>query len=228
MGISTSQQSLRAIREDLDLPAAGSARERAVMNKVNKTGGNIALSEYAGNVAGLQHQMDRNPSYGNGAPWKKRRDECSGHYAIQRWGSAYMSGGVAYCESVELGLGGGDSGHEWRQCGTVLESGSYELTGTSFGEWDPYYRIIEHHTQIVSNTDGFLEGAQTIHFNSIIKGYSQNGDTYNWNLSTTGPITLSTSSPYVTIIGRNIAKSGGGGDMRSHTHNWRNMRLTKV
>ena len=228
MGVSTSQQSLKAIRADLGLSESGSARDRAVMNKVNKSGGSIALSEYAGNVLGLQHEMDRQPSYSNNAAWQKTKDICSGHYAVQRWGSAYMSGGVAYCKSVELGLGGGDSGHEWRQCGTVLESGSYELTGSSFAEWDPYYRIIEHHLLICCNSDGFLEGDQTLPLNIIYKGYSQDGDTYSWDLSTTGPITLSTSHPYVTLIGRNIAKSGGAGDMREHTHNWRNMRLTKV
>ena len=226
MGVSRSQQSLNAIRADLGLPEAGSARERAVMNKVNKTGGNIALSEYSGNILGLQHVMDRGPSLQNG-DWQKTKDICSAHYAVQRWGSGYMSGGVAYLTSVELGGGGGDSGHEWRQLGMVLEDGNYELTGTSFAEWDSSYRIIEHHTQIVCNENGFLVGRNTIAFDSIRKDVSSNGNTYTWNLAATGPITLSTSKPYVTLIGRNIAKSGGVFGTE-HTHNWRNMRLTKI
>ena len=228
MGVSSSQQSLKAIRADLGLPEAGSARERAVMNKVNKTGGNIAFSEYAGNIVGLQHVMDRQPTYTNDNDWKKTRDVCSGHFFLVRNGQAYMSGGVAYCQCTERDAWSGDSGYEYRQLGRVLESGDYELTGKSFATWDQFYRIIEHHNQIVCHSNGWLEGSQTIPFNSVVKGYSQNGDTYNWNSSLTGRITLSTSHPYVTLIGRNIAKAGGDGTQPQFTHNWRNMRLKKI
>lgn len=228
MGVSTSQQSLKAIRSDLGLSGSGSARERAVMNKINKTGGNIALSEYAGNVLGLQHEMDRQPSYTNDNDWQKARDVCSGHFFLVRNGNVYSSGGVAYCQCTERDLWSGDSGYEYRQLGKVLESGSYELTGTSYMEGTGSYNIIQHHNVIVANSTGWLEGDQTIPLNYIEQARRTGGETVNWNRTRTGPITLSTSHPYVTLIGRNIAKAGGNGQQSRWTHNWRNMRLTKI
>jgi hypothetical protein len=70
MGIPSASASLTAVREDLDLPAAGLITERAVLNKVCKQIPPVNLAGFRGNILGLQLYVEK--AYG-GVTWAKKK-----------------------------------------------------------------------------------------------------------------------------------------------------------
>lgn len=230
MSISSSQASLRAVRADLDLSEAGSIREKAVLNKVNKTGGNISLSEFKGNLVGQQLTIDTAPQ-NNESNWKKKRYEGSGHTFLT------ATGGVSITETIKVGItvrpsggdyiSGDDRGHEYRVIGKCEESGTYRLTGKSFGRFDgssgTSYNNGQLHVMVVSHSSGWLSGTSTTNYYAELTKKNGGRDERSWSET----FTLSTSRPYVTLILRNIQKAGGS-PSKTWQHDFWDFRIEKV
>ena len=230
MSVSSSQASLKAVRADLDLSEAGSIRERAVLNKVNKTGGNIILSEFKGNVLGQQLIVDTAPM-NNESSWKKKRYEGSGHTFLTATGNVFVT------ETIKVGItarpSGGDSisgddrGHEYRVIGRCDENGTYRLTGMSFGRFDgssgTTYNNGQLHVMVVSHSSGWLSGTSTTNYYAELTKKNGGRDERAWSET----FTLSTSLPYVTLILRNIQKAGGSYS-QTWQHDFWNFRIEKV
>ena len=199
MGVSSTQASLQAVRQDLDLPAAGSMSERAVLNKVNKQSGPVSLAEYKGNVFGTQLVL--HTEWG-GKPWKRIRDESSGHMYITRAGSnVYVAGNKI---KVQVQEETGDNGMEARLIGKVTESGRYRLTGKSYGRFSGYHDYTYMHVYLISNRDDYLLGV-----NKTDVRWENNKFFADGEKSHSFDVDLTTDRPYVTLILRQINKYGG-------------------
>ena len=73
MSISSSEASLQAVRQDLDLSASGPITDRAVMNKVNKQSTPVSLADFRGNLLGQQLLVTQE-GFGDHSVWNKKRD----------------------------------------------------------------------------------------------------------------------------------------------------------
>ena len=217
MGVSSTQASLQAVRQDLDLPAAGSMSERAVLNKVNKQSGPVSLAEYKGNVFGTQLEVFK--CWG-GNQWRKLRWETSAHiFNFVTGANAYVSGNKIGLTAMGQGASG-DSGSELRIINTVSESGSYRLTGKSFGRYGNY-DAGQIHIQVIANATGYLEGVNNVLISrTITSAFGRGEKSHSFDLS------LSTSQPYITLILRNIIKSSP--DTGTYTHDFWDWKLEKI
>lgn len=208
MAILRGTVSLKAVRQDTDLDAAGGLAQRAVRNKTQQNSGTIRLGNNRGNVLGIQYDT-HNPAVGG---WWTQRDKTSGHGYLTNNSTRkdiYTNGSRVFVPCA--GNYGVDIAMEARCTGLVSESGNYRLTGNSFGEIDDRYRNQEMHIDVVSNTYDYLTGPQTLSLNKIITTDWMYGDrTHNYTLS------LSTSRPYVTLTLRNVHKGGGGAQLTTH------------
>ena len=205
MGIKAASASLRAVREDLDLSANGGMLERAVRSKANQRTGSVSLAKFKGNICGQQNQINSNLL--NNKPWTQVRYETAASYYLTKSGIVTPINDSHYWISVVEGGGGtdlDDRGTETRLLGKVLESGTYRITCRAVGRFDTNYNVIGLDFDVVSNATGYLQGAQemTMHHRERSVEPSK---TFNWNKT----FTLSTSKPYITVICRNIAFSGG-------------------
>lgn len=205
MGVKSTEASLRAVRADLDLSATGGMLERAVRSKANQRTGSVSLAKFKGNICGQQNQI--NNSLLNDKPWTPVRYETASAYYIQKSGIATPINDSHYWISVIEGGGGidlDDRGTEVRLLGKVLESGTYRITCRAIGRFDTAYNVIGLDLDVISNATGYLQGAQEINMHIREREVAES-KTFNWNKT----LTLSTSKPYVTVICRNIAFSGG-------------------
>lgn len=216
MAVSSSQVSLKAVRQDLDLSAAGSMTERAVLNKVNKRSGPVSLSEFKGNVFGTQLVLHKN---WGGLPWKQIRYESSGHLYEDRYGSdVFVSGNKIVVRVYE---NDDDNGMEARLLGKIEQSGSYRLTGKSFGRFSNYHTNTYLHVNLISNSSGYLSGTQNIDYRYEQNKYFAEGDkSYNTTVS------LTTARPYITLVLRQINKYGG--QLQTFDIDFWNWKLEKV
>jgi hypothetical protein len=218
MGVSSTKASLRAVREDLDLGGAGSILERAVLNKVNKRSGPVSLAEYKGNILGTQLILHK--AWG-GSPWKKIRNESSGHDYIDSANSdVYVSGNkicVAVCELL------GDNGMEARLIGKVTESGRYRLTGKSYGRFSPYHKWGQLHIYCIANPAGYLSGTNKIKYGLELDSTSGSGQkTHSVEFN------LDTGDPYITLCLRQINKYGGSIEYLTLVHDFWDWKLEKI
>lgn len=204
MGIKAASASLRAVRQDLDLSATGGMLERAVRSKANQRTGSVSLAKFKGNICGQQNQINSNLL--NGKPWTPVRYETASAYYIGKSGIATPIDDSHYWISV---IEGGstindDRGTETRLLGKVLESGTYRATCRAIGRFDTQYNVIGLDFDVISNATGYLQGAQEVncHFRERKTAASQ---TFNWSKT----FSLSTSKPYITVVCRNIAFTGG-------------------
>ena len=199
MGVSSTQASLRAVRQDLDLSAAGSMSERAVLNKVNKQSGPVSLAEYKGNVLGTQLAL--HTEWG-GNPWKKIRNESSGHMYITSYGgNVYVSGNKIKVQVYEAS---GDNGMEARLIGKVTERGRYRLTGKSIGRFSGMHRNTYMHVYLITNKDDYLSG-----INKTDVRWEGGSSDADGQKSHSFDVDLTTDRPYATLILRQINKYGG-------------------
>ena len=220
MGVSSSQASLRAVRQDLDLSSTGNMTERAVMNKINKQSGPINLAEFKGNILGTQLEVYKCWG-GPGREWKKRRWETGAvGYATLAGANAGVSGNRLQMTATEQGLDGGDAGMEARICGRVLESGIYRLSGKSFGRFSQYYSTGQLHINLITTRTDYLAGILNNVVYEVHSKMFANGEK-SWSYD----ISLNTSEPYVTLVLRNILKDGGRGD--TWTHDFWDWKLVK-
>lgn len=225
MGISSTEASLRAIREDLDLPAAGSIDERAVLNKINKPYLPVSLSEYKGNILGTQLYIPGGDSPLEEIQWPKRRDEAFATYYGEKRGWVRVSGDRIQIEQADQIGNAYDYGTEFRICGKVLEDGKYRLTGTAYGDFAVAYDNQNHaqmHIQLLASTDDYLSGYQLLLVNKTYYARNTSDDTfYEDNL-----VDLSTKQPYVTFICRYIM-SWQGRTTQTYTHEFTDFKLVK-
>ena len=223
MGVSSTEASLRAVREDLDLPAAGSMSDRAVLNKVCKQSGPVSLAEYKGNILGTQLYIPGGTQPLEQSQWPKRRDESFATYYIARNGYVRLSGDRIQIEQQDISGNNGDYGTEARICGKVLEDGRYRLTGTAYAQFaaSPGNGIhAQLHVQLIATTNDYLSGLQSLLVNDVY--YRGGGTTFNINKF----VTLSTSKPYIALIFRYIM-SGQGATTNRYTHEFTNFKLVK-
>jgi hypothetical protein len=206
--------SLRQIREDVGLSASGSAREVAVLHKVLKTGGNVAMSEYRGSIYGMQLTQDKS-TLDFAYPWNPK---LYNHQVIRfgsNQGSASVNGNKILLTSYQMDF---DQGPEMRTEGTVLESGSYRFTAKCYTAG--VNNRHETHVCLASNADGYLSGAETIHINSILTGQAR-------EVTFDRIFNLTTDQPYITLIGRAICKTGAY-TMNGATSKFYDYKLVKV
>lgn len=221
MGVSSSQASLKAVRQDLDLAAAGDMLERPVLNKVNKQAGPINLADFKGNILGTQLEVYKCWG-GPGREWKKRRWETGAvAYATVAGANAVVSGNRLQMIAREQGLDGGDAGVEARICGRVLENGTYRLSGKSLGRFSQYYSTGQLHINLITTVSDYLAGP----LNNVVYQV-HNKNFANGEKSWSYDISLTTSEPYVTLVLRNILKDGGRGD--TWTHDFWDWKLVKI
>jgi hypothetical protein len=211
--------SLRQIRQDVGLPASGSARETAVLNKAGARDGNVAMSEYRGNIYGMQLTQDKSTLV-SGTAWNPK---LYNHQVIRfqsTSGDASVKNKKVSLTSYQKSY---DQGPEMRGEGKVLESGSYRFTATI--EVAPErYKLAECHVSVVSNATNFLSGAETVHLNSINTEHLSATPT---TVTFTRTFTLSTSQPYITLIGRAISKAGSSTN-QAYTHKFYDYKLVKL
>jgi hypothetical protein len=215
MGIPKGSVSLKAVRADLDLPANGGMVERAVRNKTQQNSGSVSLSQNSGNILGIQYDT-YNPSYGSA--WTVR-NRTSGHGYLTNQVSISTDGTRVFIPCRDNYSD--DVGVEARCNGIVAESGSHVLAGSTFGEYDTRYYNGEIHIVLVTNSAGYLQGAQNLAHETYLNSTWGKGEkTHSFNVN------LSTSLPYITLTFRNIHKSGGAGALTTH-HFW-NWTLRKT
>lgn len=201
MGIPSASASLTAVREDLDLPTAGTITERAVLNKVNKQVPPVSLAAFRGNILGTQLYLTK--AY-QGQVWQKKKDQTSEHFYITATEGLSIKGNRIALAATGQGASG-DSGMEARIVGTVAESGRYRLSGNT----DCNYGRVgnEMHHYLITNTLGYLNGVNNVvlqkeHTEAFGKGEK------SWSYD----VDLATDHPYVTFVIRNVHKSGNYGD----------------
>ena len=224
MGLKLNGTSLKAALMDLDLAATGNMTNKRIKDKAVQRTGPVSLKSMQGNLCGSQMKLNMTPFNNGDAHWLKRRDETSIHSYLSRTGSAALVGDSHYTLTVvESGGGGGDRGTEARLVGTCTESGTYHLTGSATARFDGnYYNLIEIHCVVVSNQSDYLVGNQVLSHNFFEAGMSASKN-FTWNFY----FTLSTAYPYVTVIMRNIAKSGGSPG-RTYTHDFYNTKVMRI
>jgi len=210
VSISSSQVSLVALRQDLDLSANGNMTERAVLNKNIQTSAPVSLADFKGNVLGNQLYVNK-AEFGQGGTWPKRRYEGSAHPYIAKAGDVRVSGNKILVSCTEGGAGGGDRGTEYRAIGFCNEPGSHRLTGTSFGRFSSYYNTGEMHIYLIANGNGYLSGLQRV----LVRkegGYINLGGQQSHSFD----VQISENLPYITLVLRYIQKDGGRGDTFQH------------
>ena len=224
MGISSTEASLRAIREDLDLPAAGSIDERAVLNKINKPYLPVSLSEYKGNILGTQLYIPGGTMPKPEDQWPKRRDESFATYYGGRGGYVRLSGDRIQVQVQDTTTMVGDYGTEVRICGKVLEDGQYRLTGTAYGDFPDHpsnnSQHAQLHVQLLANAGDYILGIYDLLVDDVY--IKRNGSTFD----TDRTVNLSTSKPYITLIFRYIITGSGIGS-EFYTHEFTNFKLVK-
>ena len=216
MSISSSQVSLRALRQDLDMSANGRMRERPIWNKDGqKTSGNISLAAYKGNLLGGQLAITGSA---NATP-SNRQYGYTGFWPANG-GTPSISGNEIRTYSRMTGAGGGDASSEYRVSGYCSESGTYRLTGQLNFNMSGYYRVQSWQVAVVSSSSGYMAGATEV---QVVASGNFTGVT-----SLNRTFSLSASKPYVTLILYSITKSGGDPSEGTFATSWTDIKVVKV
>ena len=215
MGVSKSQASLKAVRQDLDLSAGGSILERPVLNRVNKQNGPINLSEHKGVAMGAQLTITGNWN----APPNLRYNGYKGFYpAIS--GNPYISGNTIILEAGLSGAGGDDGSCEYRCPFRVTENGSYRLTCNLEFNQDTYFRLTRWQAAVVTSATGYLSG--TINYDLLQYGSGNQNGPRSWDVS------LTTSRPYGVVVLYAVRNGGGDPSKPKSYSKWTNTELVKL
>ena len=216
MGVSSASADLRAVRQDLDLPAAGSITERAVMNKICRQSPPVDLASFKGNILGTQLLIKN--IWGGSAVWEKKRDHTTGHFYISpQGGTTGITGDrlQVNCTSQDAY----DIGMELRILGKVTEDGTYRFSGKSFGRFAGNFNYM--HIYLITNSLGYLNGVNNLVLqNEYSSAFADGEKSWSFNVS------LSTTQPYVTAIFRNVFKAYSYGD--NTTMDFWDWKLEKV
>ena len=229
MGIGAGNVSQSAVLSDLDL-SAGSIRQRAVLNRVGKTGGTMSLSEHRGVACAPQliisggwntTPTSRNQGYARYFPFEF--DDPKGEIATFPNGKVYVciKGGPAF----------GNSTSEHITPFKVTESGTYRLTGSvAATEYYPGFGgLSKHQVAVISSSSSYLAGNSNYDITlqgSYLDGNGWENRTYNQTFS------LTTSRPYACLILYSISSSPVFGATNINTTiasaTYSNMRVAKV
>jgi len=210
MGVGLGNVSLKAVRQDVDLSAAGGMRERAMQNKYGQESGNVSLAGYKGNMNCIQFAPLAGNQFQQTWPPVGRYNGAGASY-IQASGTVTKSGKAVRCSAAGKGLGGGDCGMEYRFISRVTENGIYRFTVTSkINKSITSDRYNQIHINVIANPNGYLVG-----LNDVVVQYEQRATNHGFVYPNWSPVTqswdfpLSTSKPYITVIFRNIQLDGG-------------------
>ena len=216
MSVSSSQVSLRALRQDLDLSATGPMIDRAILNRDGQRNtGNVRLSDYKGSITGVQlfitPTANATPSLRHNGYW--------GFYPSSG-GTPTISGTTIRTYSTMTGAGGPDASSEYRVSGKVDETGTYRLTGRLNFSRSTYYNNQSWQVAVVGSASGYLSGVTT---NEVIFGGSSVGP-----VSIDRTVSLTTSRPFITLIVYSITNSGGNFSEGQFTTTWNDLKLVKA
>ena len=215
MSVSSTQVSLRALRQDLDLSANGGMRDRAILNRDGqRSSGNVRLSDYKGSLTGGQLTVIGG---GNATP-NLRYDGYWGYYPASG-GTPSISGTTIRTYSTMTGFGGSDTSSEYRVSGYVNEGGTYRLTGNLNFSRSTNYANQSWQVAVVGSATGYLSGVTR---NELLFSGDTKGD-YTINRT----VDLITSRPYITLILYSITRSGGNSAEGQFTTTWNNLKLVK-
>ncbi|MCH1602102.1 MAG: hypothetical protein L7S57_04580 [Luminiphilus sp.] len=215
MSVSSSQASLRALRQDLDLSANGSMRETSILNRDGqRSSGDVRLSDYKGSLTGGQLRI---AGAGNATP-NLRYNGYWGFYPANG-GQPNISGNTIRTYSRMTGYGGEDASSEYRVSGYVNESATYRLTGEVTFTRSGNYRVQSWQVAVVGSASGYLSGIKR---NELLLA-GDNPGTHPIN----SIVSLTTSRPYITLVVYSITKDGGNFSEGSFTTTWKNLKLVK-
>ena len=215
MSIPRGQVSLKQVRQDLDLSAAGSIRDRAVLNRVNKRSGPISLSDHKGVAMGAQLTIVGN---WNDPPNLRYNGYKTFYPSVS--GEPSISGNTIITVAGNTGAGNGDS-----SCGYVCpffvsESGSYTLLCDIEFNADLYYSLTQWQVSVITSPDGYLAGSTNLDLNKGTNRDIKGPLSYSVNLTT--------SRPYGVVVLYAIAKGGGNSSMPPSYARYTNTRLVKA
>lgn len=220
----SSQPSLVQARQDCDLSASGSLKERPLRNRVSKNSGSMNLASLANSVVGQQLWI---PDGWNNTSFSRNKTN-------KGWGSSVlMTNAAVDVQGNEISLRGrnnsaGDQYLEARMPGRITDSGQYRLTGSftvsskaaqGYGSNQIYGQVA-----VVGNQSGYLSGAQTLH---LTKEYGTNnfgGYTYGIN----EVVSLSNLRTYVTVIFYYIVKGTVPNGTADQDFRFSNVKLVKI
>lgn len=206
MGVSSTEASLRAVRQDLDLSAAGSILERPVLDKANKQSGPVSLAEYKGNILGTQLSLDKG-SWNGG--WSALRDRTScHHYGVYPDPAPPIDiVGREILIQMPGSSSSGDRGSEIRITGRVGESGTYRLTGKFKASLTPQLGG-QLHVDLLASSSHYLSGTTDVVLSDLYEAVpGQSPGSLGPETIYDKTCTLSTSKSYVTLILRNVQKA---------------------
>lgn len=228
MGISKGNVSQSAVLSDLDL-GAGSFRQRAVLNRAGKTGGNMSLSDHRGVACAPQlivsggwnnQPTSSNQGYARYFP-TEYNETPKGTIATFPSGNAVfltMQGGAMY----------GNSTSEHITPFKVTEGGTYRLTGSvSATEHYPgAIGISQHQVAVVSSSSNYFSGTQV--YDIVLNGTYLDGSGWE-NRTYNNTFSLTTSRPYACLILYCISFSPGyeNNNRPIATATYRDMRIKK-
>ena len=217
MGVSKGDVSQSAVLSDLDL-GAGSFRQRAVLNRAGKTGGNMSLSDHRGvacatqlNSFNVNDAVVKNTNTGFGSYWPSLA------------GQGYVSGKQIVLTARYSGGGGPDGTSAHNTNFKVTESGTHQITGTI--DWtseDSYYNTYWQ-VAIVTASSGYLAG--TINNDLFYEGgqFSSSGIvTFNQTVN------LTTARPFATMILYAVRKSGGNASLPESVAKFYDFKVVKL
>ena len=110
---------------------------------------------------------------------------------------------------------------EARLIGRVSESGTYRLTGKSFGRFSGYHDNTYMHIYVISNKDDYLAG-----LNKTDVRWEQNRTFADGEKSHSFEFDLTTDRPYITLILRQINKYGG--QLNTYVFDFWDWKLEKI
>lgn len=216
MSVSSSQVSLRALRQDLDLSANGSMSQIEILNRDGqRSSGDVRLSDYKGSLTGGQLRI---AGAANATP-NLRYNGYWGFYPSSG-GQPNISGTSIRTYSRMTGAGGGDASSEYRVSGYVDESATYRLTGEVTFTRSSNYNNQSWQVAVVGSASGYLSG---ITRNEMLWA-GQNPGTYPINRT----VSLTTSRPFITLVVYSITQSGGNFAEGAFTTTWKNLKLVKL
>ena len=222
MGIAkTGNVSLTALRQDLDMSAAGSMYERAILNKDGqRSSGNVTLSAYRGNIVG--GQLSFHPSAAINATPSDRQYGYKGWFSSPG-GTPIISGNTIRTYNTMPGSGGSPNGNscEYRVSGMVSEDGTYRFTGNLSFTRSLNYMLQTWQVRVIVSSSGYLNGP------SQIAPIAQSGLTPG-NFSLNYTCSLTTAKPYLTLIVTTSSGVGGNPAEGSFESIWTNLKLVKT
>ena len=210
---SSGNVSLRAVRQDLDLPAEGNMRERPVLNKDGqRSSGNLSLSSFRGNVLGGQLLLHPTWNVSPSPRWRSYP-----RYYPVVGGFPDVAGDALRTKSTMTGFGGDDVDSEVSIGGFITESGMYRVTGDLDFQRSGSYNVQKWQLAVIGCASGYFAGQQR---NELLRQGSNKGQQ-----SLDFTVDLTTSRPYVILIAYSITQGGGNQAEGEFISSWRNLKL---